>query len=448
MKTKLIGCLLIGAAAIGTAGMMGRSAQKGLVVHEWGTFTSLQGSDGVPLRWNPLESSHLPGFVYNWTRAGLGRYPTGLLALGLKNALVTLQRMETPVIYFYADQEQTVDLTVRFPEGGITEWYPQAPQIGPAISRPGPIVSRLDSGLHRAGVSPNFTLGSILDGGAVKDSLIRWQGLKILPAAGHEDLGKRLLTDVSGSHYFAARETDSAYVQADSLSVSNSQPELEKFLFYRGVGNFTTPLSLHMDARGTITLGNDGKNALTQLLVLKVHGQAGNYISVDRLNPGGQKALTFGAEQPSVPMEKLRSQVRAAMIGGLRAAGLFAREATAMVNTWDDSWFQEEGVRVLYILPRAWTDQTLPLQMDPTPKELVRVMVGRAELIPPDTERRLSLDLTQAQKGKVEADRDIRALLTSLGRFAQPVFQQALARMDAGPEQRDKLMALLYERRQ
>src|SRR5690348_6753656 len=100
MKTKCVGWLLIGAAALGTAGMMGMP-QKGLVVHEWGTFTSLQGSDGVPLRWNPLESSHLPRFVYNWNNAGLGRYPTGLLSLGQKSVLVTLQRMETPVIYFY-----------------------------------------------------------------------------------------------------------------------------------------------------------------------------------------------------------------------------------------------------------------------------------------------------------------------------------------------------------
>ena len=75
-------------------------------------------------------------------------------------------------------------------------------------------------------------------------------------------------------------------------------------------------------------------------------------------------------------------------------------------------------------------------------------MVGRAELITPDTERRLTLDLTRAQKGEVEADQEIRAIIKSLGRFAQPVFQQALARADASPAQRDKLLALLYEGRQ
>lgn len=445
MKTKFVGWLLIAAAAIGTAGMMSGSGQKGLVVHEWGTFTSLQGSDGVPLRWNPLESSHLPGFVYNWNNAGLGRYASGPLTRAQKSVLVTLQRMETPVIYFYADQEQTADLTVRFPQGGITEWYPQAPQIGPCVTRPSPIVTTLDSGLHRAGVSPSFSLDSIFHSGTVKESLIHWQGLKILPTARHADLSQRLINDASGSHYFAARDTDSAFVQVDSLSATNLQPELEKFLFYRGVGNFTTPLSVQMDAGGTITVGNNGKEPLKHLLLLSVHGAAGNCSSMEELKSGQQKAFNLEAEHQALPMEKLRGQVRAAMISGLRAEGLYAREALAMVNTWDDSWFQEEGVRVLYILPRAWTDQILPMQMDPKPKELVRVMVGRAELITPDTELRLTLELTRAQKGEVEAGQEIRAIMKSLGRFAQPVFQQALARTDASPAQRDKLLALLYE---
>src|SRR4051794_18489374 len=112
MKTKYLGLLLIGATALATVAFIGGSREPGLVVHEWGTFTSLQGSDGVPLKWNPLESSRLPGFVYDWNRSGFRRTPSGMLTLGLKQALVTLQRMETPVVYFYADQEQTVDLSV------------------------------------------------------------------------------------------------------------------------------------------------------------------------------------------------------------------------------------------------------------------------------------------------------------------------------------------------
>jgi hypothetical protein len=44
---------------------------------------------------------------------------------------------------------------------------------------------------------------------------------------------------------------------------------------------------------------------------------------------------------------------------------------------------------VLYLPPRAWTDRTLELQVSPQPDQVVRVMVGRAELITPSVERNL-----------------------------------------------------------
>ena len=57
-----------------------------------------------------------------------------------------------------------------------------------------------------------------------------------------------------------------------------------------------------------------------------------------------------------------------------------------MVKTWDDSWFAEQGTRVLYTLPQQWTDGVLPLAITPAPKEVRRVFVGRAELITPAME--------------------------------------------------------------
>src|SRR5215472_2639894 len=161
MKTKYLGSLLLAAVLLATAGFISAEQKHGLVVHEWGTFTSLQGSDGVPLKWNPLESSRLPKFVYNWNQSGLRRVPSGMLGLGRKAALVTFQRMETPVIYFYADSEQTVDLSVGFPKGGITEWYPQAPEVGPSSFLPNPTLATLDSELHRRGFSSSFSLASL-----------------------------------------------------------------------------------------------------------------------------------------------------------------------------------------------------------------------------------------------------------------------------------------------
>ena len=57
-----------------------------------------------------------------------------------------------------------------------------------------------------------------------------------------------------------------------------------------------------------------------------------------------------------------------------------------MVKTWDSAWFGEEGTRLLYLVPRAKTDELLPLTMDPKPTELVRVLVGRHDFLTPEQE--------------------------------------------------------------
>src|SRR5690242_7357014 len=65
-------CFCLGLGALSLIGFMTRD-QGGFVAHEWGTFTSVQGGDGVLLDWRPLQSSQLPKFVYDWRRPGLNR---------------------------------------------------------------------------------------------------------------------------------------------------------------------------------------------------------------------------------------------------------------------------------------------------------------------------------------------------------------------------------------
>src|SRR5438876_3418336 len=65
--------LLVGVGTLALFGFGTRQTNKGFVAHEWGTFTSVQGADGVLLDWKPLESSKLPGFVYDWKKPGLNR---------------------------------------------------------------------------------------------------------------------------------------------------------------------------------------------------------------------------------------------------------------------------------------------------------------------------------------------------------------------------------------
>src|SRR5688572_20121385 len=94
--------------------------EKSLIVHEWGTFTSVSAADGVPMIWRPLAGpTDLPSFVYrpDHRRGDLSQD---------KLEFRTTIRMETPVLYFYAGREMDVDVKVKFPNGAITEWYPRA----------------------------------------------------------------------------------------------------------------------------------------------------------------------------------------------------------------------------------------------------------------------------------------------------------------------------------
>src|SRR5262252_3814398 len=101
-----------------------------LVVHEWGTFTSIAGKEGVALEWRPLNgASDLPGFVHTSQRQGAGlRHPYS------KGDLIAFVRMETPVIYFYSNQERDVSVKIDFPKGKITEWYPLARSVAQGIN--------------------------------------------------------------------------------------------------------------------------------------------------------------------------------------------------------------------------------------------------------------------------------------------------------------------------
>src|ERR1700730_11065 len=74
-----------------------QSPDAPLVVHEWGTFTSIAGTDGNALLWLPIPTkSDLPTFVEHYRNASV------------KGGLRGKVRMETPVIYFYSHRQITV----------------------------------------------------------------------------------------------------------------------------------------------------------------------------------------------------------------------------------------------------------------------------------------------------------------------------------------------------
>ncbi len=128
------------------------------------------------------------------------------------------------------------------------------------------------------------------------------------------------------------------------------------------------------------------------------------------------------------PLGEVVASLSAQMKDALVSEGLFEREAAAMVATWRDSWFEETGVRVLYTLPRAWSDRTLPLTIEPKPRDVVRVMVGRAEVITPAMEWAFLKQVVHYSEAgdskRPQIIADTRAL--GLGRFLEPAARRLI----------------------
>ena len=433
MKTQTTVLFSCCAILLGMGNPGAHAQTNGLTVHEWGTFTSFQGSDGVLLSWKPLNTTELPKFVYTRANPRLDRAMPGLVIL--KGEISSLQRMETPVLYFYSDRELTVDVSVRFPEGTITEWFPQAGQIGPAVTLAA-------SNAIPAALAP-----------AVPESLIRWPEVRILPPNFPAGNLPALPADGSGSHYFAARETDSSTLLVAFLSKRYPVTmEWEKFLFYRGVANFKTPLRVTMNTADSVTVANTGADPLSNLVVVAVNPESpfpmksdfGEAVYLENLAPGSEKTVSLKTGGELKDTGRLAEETAEHLARSLVKAGLYPKEATAMVNTWKRSWFEERGVRVLYTLPRTWTDRTLPLSVNPAPRQTVRVMVGRAEVLSYSTEKALASQLEKAKTGDQAGVSETRLILSNLGRFSEAALNHALDQARLSPEERERVVGLIH----
>jgi hypothetical protein len=328
------------------------------VVHEWGTFTTVVDESGVEQRWNPLLGpTELPRFIYQGAR--------NLKLKCVAECGLTLARMETPVLYFYADQQMDVSVKVGFPNGRISEWYPVALSAGAGID---------------------------------------WGRVTIRPGA-----AEKFRTDGSKSHYYPARETDAAPVQI----VRGQSVETEKFLFYRGLGDFTLPLSVKLRGDQVVLESVNGQPISRVFLVENRDGRVG-WQSLQNV------CDRVELRRPVVnqPIESLRNEMERALI----AEGLYPKEAAAMVKTWRDAWF-EEGLRVLLMVPRTSTDEIIPLTLTPAPDELTRVMVGRTEILTPEMKKTVAAALEQYVRGSAEERKAAITLVRRYGRFADPLLR-------------------------
>jgi hypothetical protein len=322
--------------------------------------------------------------------------------------------METPVTYFYTDRERIVDVMVEFPRGLLTEFYPPVRQFGPAYKK-----GQIES---------------------LENSWLRWGKIRLLPES--QALAKtgidpyiRKIESGENPHYAYARETDSAHIQLTDPAMMSTYRE--KFLFYRGVGNFDLPVNLRASGDGRFILTQSGKTPLHYAFLVQVDGDKSvRFSRYDNI----RESVDMTLSNEALGMDALADEVVRALV----SEGLFEKEARAMVKTWRASWFGEPGTRVLYTLPQAYTDSLLPLHLDPAPREMVRVMVGRLETLTPEQEHRIEALVSQLGAADPVIRDQTSAEIKKLGRFAEPALTR-IAKLSDDPETQAHARTLLRE---
>jgi hypothetical protein len=384
----LLACLLFSGSAVSGHAARSGFTNPSLIAHEWGTFTSVADRSGQAVQWLPQNGSgDLPRFVKHFRTADF--------KVGLRGTI----RMETPVLYFYSPAETTVSVKVGFSQGVITEWYPQASHIEP---------------------NPK----SVLDDNSLyslhADGSIAWNSVTVSPG-----LSPNFPRDVNGSRYFAARETSSA-----PLSVRTHEgTQQEKFLFYRGVSVFKVPVAGQSSPDGKVLIRNLASDEIPAVILFERRGDKMGY----RLGGAVQTEATLDPPELTATMESMSRDLQDV----LTAQGLYADEARAMVETWQQAWF-EEGSRLLYIVPRHFVDKVLPLAINPAPGQVARVFVGRLELITPATEHAIETAL---------AAKDL-ATIMKYGRFLEPIIEQMKTENPARAQDFDDELMKTYSQQQ
>jgi hypothetical protein len=235
-----------------------------------------------------------------------------------------------------------------------------------------------------------------------------------------------------GNQYYHARETDAVPLEAeigfphaaqDDTLRGGAIVQREKFLFYRGVGTFAPLVSIRAMGEGKVRIKNDAGARVAALVLVTVEDRRIQFKVLGGLEAG--KEL-----EASLPESTARSsELAEVLVKELSAAGLFEKEARAMVKTWGEAWFGENGTRLLYLLPRSKADELLPMAIDPKPTEIVRVMMGRHDFLTPEQEAQAERRVERTRRAQAELDA-VEKEMAHVGRFAAQARQLAEKRLE------------------
>jgi hypothetical protein len=355
-----------------------------LVIHEWGTFTSLQDENGQAIGGINADDEPVPAFVHH--AGGVLVFP----ATEMPNSTVkgfprcdtdVTMRLETPVLYFHpaagTDALPPVTVSAAFHGGILSEFYPQANTI----------VSGTTTNLFTA--LRSTTVGTLT-----------WPDLAINTHPGTAWPGP----DCTNGVWTSPRAVAAADVRA-------TNGEAERFLFYRGVAHLDSPVSVTRHA-GQLTIycsyladsDQIPENRHFCLVDIAPDGTvAFRTFPGMALMDNGAAIVTTPATFPAADYSTAnRAALRTYLHDALVKDGLFADEADALLNTWQASYFKSPGLRLFFLVPRTWTDTYLPLKVS-APADITRVMVGRVEIVTP-AQRQTLATIAQTPAKSIQAD--------------------------------------------
>lgn len=390
LSSSTLGCIAsLAAFAGGLTAQEQKPPPADYTVHEWGTFTSMVGRDGIALEGLQHEEEALPPFVHDL----LQLRQTGVDEDGKLPASHVTQKMETPVIYFHTDAPMRVAVRVWFMDGLMSQFYPLPTSVAPLLDE---------------------ARQQLLDLRKIRGSSLSWD-VELIPHG--QPAPPEIPHCAPDQPWQFAREVDAAYVRTIDAAGSCRQQEAEHYLFYRGLGRWTPPLRLQLQADDGISLHNGMNGDVPFLAVLEIGDVGGRFCIAGPMRRGADQPVALGAVPMRADRDLVGRELGAHLLRALVQQGLNLDEARAMVATWSRSWFQKPGTRVIYLLPRQQIDQVLPLWLQPEPQAIVRVMVGRLEYITKAAQARVERALTTHDE----------AALAALDRFLEPQLRNIVA---------------------
>ena len=224
-----------------------------------------------------------------------------------------------------------------------------------------------------------------------------------------------------------AREVDAAFVKtidatADQAGRANSRGSSSTAAWAKP----GCPCTSRKAASGTLTLDAGTRALATASATSSSCGSkeaAARTPTALALRPGESASGVIPSMEPAQPLAEFTRKIADDLAARLAESGLFAKEARAMVNTWKTSYFQTEGIRVLFVLPQSWTDAFIPMRIEPQPRKIVRVMVGRLEMLSADRQRKAEAAIASLASGDPGETGQAYRFLRDQGRYVEPIIR-------------------------